>query len=199
MSQAGCLAEERQDRSSSGSANQPWRSHSLEKLKVDLSPSKCGFVATTRGIALTLCSGWQDQGFGTAPTKHARDLGVDVSFGGRSLPIARKRAKCAFVRPRRIRSFAKKHTRASRLLFKGGALPQSTYGHQIWGIPPTSMKRLRAEAAWTTGRYWAGMCTTTLLAITKTEAASRIHAEVITEYLVFLRDNPSQTKRIERA
>ena len=28
--------------------------HSLGKLKVDLSPSKCGFVATTRGIALTV-------------------------------------------------------------------------------------------------------------------------------------------------
>ena len=43
------------------------------------------------------------------------------------------------------------------------------------------------------------MCTTTLLAFTKTEPASRLHAEVITEYLVFLRDNPLQTKRIERA
>ena len=45
----------------------------------------------------------------------------------------------------------------------------------------------------------AGMCTTTLHAITKTEPASRLHAEVITEYLVFLRDNPLQIKRIERA
>ena len=61
------------------------------------------------------------------------------------------------------------------------------------------MKRLRAAAAWTSGRYRAGMCATTLLAITKTEPASRLHAEVITEYLVFLRDNPLQTKRIERA
>ena len=52
------------------------------------------------------------------------------------------------------------------------------------------MKRLRAAAAWTTGAYRAGMCTTTLLAITKTEPASRLHAEVSTEYLVFLRDTP---------
>ena len=73
------------------------------------------------------------------------------------------------------------------------------YGHQIWGILPTSMNRLRAVAAWTIGGYWAGMCTTTLLAITKTEPASRLHADVITEYLVFLRDNPLQIKRIERA
>ena len=43
--------------------------------------------------------------------------------------------------------FAKKHARANRLLFKGRALPQSTYGHQIWCIPATSMKRLRAAAA----------------------------------------------------
>ena len=43
------------------------------------------------------------------------------------------------------------------------------------------------------------MSTTTLLAITKTEPASRLHAEVITEYLVFLRDNHLQTKRIEPA
>ena len=143
--------------------------HSLGKLKVDLS-----------------FSGWRDQGFGISPTRHARDLGVDVSFGGRSVSIARKRARRAFVRARRIRSFAKKHTRASRLLFKGGALPQCTYGHQIWGIPPTSMKRLRAAAAWTR----AGMFTTTLLAITKTEPASRLHAEVITEYLcIFARQS----------
>ena len=61
------------------------------------------------------------------------------------------------------------------------------------------MKRLRAAAAWTTGRYRAGMCTTTLLAVAKTEPASRLHAEVITEYLVFLRDNPLQIQIIERA
>ena len=68
-----------------------------------------------------------------------------------------------------------------------------------WSIPPTSMKRPRAASAWTSGRYRAGMCTTTLLAITKSELAFRLHAEVITEYLVFLRDNPLQSKRIERA
>ena len=47
--------------------------------------------------------------------------------------------------------------------------------------------------------YRAGMCTTTLIAITKTEPASRLYAEIITEYLVFLCDNPLQIKRIERA
>ena len=76
---------------------------------------------------------------------------------------------------------AKKHARASRLLFKGGALSQSTCGHQIWDIPPTSMKRLRAAAAWTSGGYRAGVCTTTFLSITETEPASRLHSEVITE------------------
>ena len=114
--------------------------HSFGKLKVDLSPSKSGFVATTRGI----------------------------SSSKRSVPIARKRAKRAAIRSGRIRSFVKKHQRACRLLFKGGALPQSTYGHQIWGIPPTAMKRLRAAAAWTSGGYRAGMCTTTLVSITET-------------------------------
>ena len=69
--------------------------HSLGKLKVDLSPSKCGFVATTRGIALTVCSGWHEKDFGTSSTKHARDLGVDVSFCCRSVSFARKRAKRA--------------------------------------------------------------------------------------------------------
>ena len=61
------------------------------------------------------------------------------------------------------------------------------------------MKRFRAATAWTTGGYRAGMCTTTFLAITKTEPASRLNAEVIAEYLVLLRDNPLQIKRIERA
>ena len=121
--------------------------HSLGKLFVDLSPSICGFVATTRGITPTVCSGWQEKGFGISSTRHARDLGVDVSFGSGSVPIARKRAKRALVRARRIRGFAKKHARASRLLFKGGASPQSTDGHQIWSIPPTSVTRLRSAAA----------------------------------------------------
>ena len=134
--------------------------------------------------------------FGISSTRHASDLGVDVSFGSRSVPTGRKRAKRALVRARRIRGLAKKHARASRLLFKGGASPQSTCVHQIWD---TSMKRLRPAAAWTSGGYRAGMCTTTLLAITKTVPTSRLHAGVITEYLVFLRDNPLQTKRIERA
>ena len=51
--------------------------------------------------------------------RHARDLGVDVSFGNPSIPIARKRAKRASIRARRIRGLAKKHARASRILFKG--------------------------------------------------------------------------------
>ena len=55
--------------------------HSLGMLKVDLSPSKCGFVATTRGIALTVCSGWHEKDFGVSSTMHAGDLGVDVSLG----------------------------------------------------------------------------------------------------------------------
>ena len=91
-------------------------------VKVDLSPSKCGFVATTRGIALTVCAGRHEKDSGISSTKHARDLGVDVSFGKRSVPIARKRAKRAGIRSGRSRSFAQKHQRACRLLFKGGAL-----------------------------------------------------------------------------
>ena len=107
--------------------------YSLDKLKVDLSPSKCGFVATTHGSALTVCSGWHEKEFGISSTKHARDLGVDVSFGNRSVPFARKRAKRAGIMSVRVRNSAKKHQRTRRLLFKGGGLPQSTYGHQIWG------------------------------------------------------------------
>ena len=62
------------------------------------------------------------------------------------------------------------------------------------------MKRLRAAAAWTTGVTELGCVPpNTLHAITKTEPASRLHSEVITEYLVFLRDNPLQIKRNERA
>ena len=83
--------------------------------------NQCGFVATTRGMALTVCSGWQEKGFGISSTRHARDLGEDVSFGSRSVLIARNRAKRALVRARRILGFAKTHARASRLLFKGGA------------------------------------------------------------------------------
>ena len=126
--------------------------HSLGKLKVDL------------------C--WQQKGFGISSTRHARDLGVDVSFGGRSVPSARKRAKRALIKARRIRS----------------PTPELVWS-QIWCIPPTSMKRLRAAAAWISREYRAGMCTTTLLSITKA-GPSRLHAEVITEYLVFLRDHP---------
>ena len=61
------------------------------------------------------------------------------------------------------------------------------------------MKLQRAAAAWTSGGYRAGMCTTTLLSITKTEPASRLHVGVVTEYLVFLRDHPPLVKRIERS
>ena len=167
--------------------------HSLGKLKVDLSPSKSGFVATTRGTALTVCSGWQEKGFCISSIRYARDMGVDVSFGSRSVPIAWTRAKRALVRARRTRALPR-----NMLVPVASCSKESTCGHQIWGIPLTSMKRLRAAAAWTSG-YRAEMCTTTLLAITKTEPASRLHAEVITKHLVFLRDNPLQSKRIERA
>ena len=104
--------------------------HSLGKLKVDLSPSKCGFVATTRGIALTVCSGWHETDFGISSTKHARDLGVDVSFGYRSVSIARKKAKRAGIRSGRIRNLALKHQskvepcRTVRMGIKSGAFHQ---------------------------------------------------------------------------
>ena len=107
------------------------------------------------------------------PNTHVTSV-FDVSFGSRAVPIGRKRARRACIRSGRIRCFAKKNQRACRLLFKGGALPQSTCGQQIRCIPPTAMKRLRAAAAWTSGGYRAGLCTTTLLSITKTEATSRL-------------------------
>ena len=91
--------------------------HSLAKLEVDLSPLKCGFMATTQGIALTVCSGRQATGFGISSARHARDFGVDVSFGNRSIPIARKRG--ASIRLRRSRGLAKKHVRVCRLVFEG--------------------------------------------------------------------------------
>ena len=63
------------------------------------------FMATTRGIALTVCSGWQEKGFGIFYARNARDLCVDVSFGTRSIPTARTSAKRASIRARRIRRF----------------------------------------------------------------------------------------------
>ena len=78
-----------------------------------------------------MCSGWQQKDFGISSTKHARDFGVDVSFGSRAVPIGRKRVRRACIRSGRIRCFATKNQRACRLLFKGGALPQSTCGQQI--------------------------------------------------------------------
>ena len=89
--------------------------------------------------------------------------------------MARKGAKRASVRARRTRCLAKKHVRASRLLFEGGALPQSTYGPQIWCIPPTSMKRARAAAAWTSGGCRTGMCSAILLSITKKLSQHLVH------------------------
>ena len=135
----------------------------------------------------------------SSTVKHARDLGVHVSFGHRSIPIAKKRAKRAAMRAKRIRGLAKKRARVSRLLFRGGAVPQSTCGHQSRGIAPTNMKRLRAVAARTTGGYRAGMCTTTLLA-TDTKQNKRLGCmrRLLLRNHVFMRDHPV-LKRIERA
>ena len=171
--------------------------HSLGKLKVDLSPSKCGFVATTRGIALTACSGWQQKGFLRPDTRvtwvlMSASVTVLSPLQGkeRNLLVSDLGAFEALLRniPVRVAVCSKvEQFRRARM------------GTRFGAFSPTTMKRLRAAAAWTSGGCRAEMCTTTLLSITKTEPASRLHVEVITEYFVFLRDHPLLTKRTERA
>ena len=195
-----CLLKARQIKLCTDSASLPWSC--FIRLAVSKSISSLPKVASwlLRGPLLSVCVLVGNPCvFGISTVKHARDLGVHVSFGHRSIPIAKNRAKRAAMRAKRIRGLAKKRARVSRLLFGGGALPRSTYGHQIRGIAPINMKRLRAVAARTTGGCRAGMCTTTLLATTQTEQASRLYAEVIGNYHVLLRDHPLLTKRIERA
>ena len=129
--------------------------HAFAQLKVDLSPSKCGLLAHHTWHCSHLCAQVGEKKrvlvFLRANT---RVILVSTSPSVHVLSrLQGKESKRAAMRWRHIGGFAKGHQRACRLLFKGGALPQSTYGRQIWCILPTAMQRLRAAAAWTSDGY----------------------------------------------
>ena len=98
-----------------------------------------------------------------------------------------------------IRGFAKKHARASRILFKGGALPPITYGHQIWGIPPRIHEAFESCGGGPLGDTELECVPPLCLRSQKLSQRLVCMRKSLPSTLCFLRDNPLQIKRIERA
>lgn len=92
-----------------------------------------------------------------------RDLGVDTTFGRRrTVPIARGRRQKATFRVSRMAKLLKV-TRKARKLYPAGAQAQALWGGQIGGIAPTTLRKLRTDAARATGILTRGLCTTTAI------------------------------------
>ncbi len=95
----------------------------------------------------------------------ARDLGIDNAGGKRrSVKIQQSRRAKASKRTTRIGRLLKLH-RGARKLYTTGAYPQGTWGLVAIGVPPQTIRDLRAQAASVSGVRAQGKCTTTGIAL----------------------------------
>ena len=94
-----------------------------------------------------------------------RDLGVDTSFGRRRVvATARKRQQEARQRAKRLSMMVNTNRRASKL-YRQGVASKSLWAAHISGLPGTTAKRLRAEAARATSWGGKGTCPYTAIAL----------------------------------
>ena len=126
------------------------KKHQIVKRKFVLSP-KSTIVASDAKLALRVAKELSQYGVDVQVPSAQRDLGVMFTAGT---------SRCDSLSTQRI-ARAKKRTskiiqvsrvcRAARKLFVSRAMPQATWGHQIFGFSPSKILTLRRMAASTTG------------------------------------------------
>lgn len=117
----------------------------------------------------------------------SKDLGIGTAAGGRrTAKVLNGRVAKTKNRTKKVKRLLKVNKKASKL-FSTGIYPQVTWGHSASGMPPSTLKTIRAMAAATTAVSMGGKCSTTSVAITHgipKDLAIRIRIEHISEWAI---------------
>ena len=132
----------------------------LEDRGAKVSREKTVVMASSRQLEKQVQEGLAGEGFQIQTATTARDLGGDAQVRGRRrIPVARGRVIKSSKRTGRIAHLARKKREAAKLIWTG-AKPQATWGHQIKGMAPSTVRTLRGKWAQASGERKGGGCTT---------------------------------------
>ena len=135
----------------------------LSELDLEVSPKS--LILVSNGKLRASLAQSRGAGIDLTPGVTARDLGLDCTAGARRSVISRdKRTVKAFKRIIKLRALAKGGLRTRRYTTTA-VMPQALWGHQQYGIAPTTLAKVRAMVAKTLPDYRSGCCTAALLAI----------------------------------
>ncbi len=137
-------------------------------LRLTISQSKSHCVASRPKVSKAYATRMRTRGLEVQRRTSTRDLGLDAGGGRRRAAVVfAQRVKQATKRASRYAVIANKlkhwHKGVGKTFNNTGLKPAATYGHTAYGVPPTTLSKLRAIIAVTTGYAGQGHCVTTLL------------------------------------
>ena len=178
-------------------------SEGLREARLDIS-DKTTVLATSSQLRARISQALTRDGVPHVTDVSAVDLGCDTTVGkSRILRRAKARLDKASKRFRRIRRLRRsaKLSKISQSLWSMGALPQAVYGHQIYGVSPSSIRTLRRQAGQAIAGTGSGRCLTTLLAMhlgTK-DPGLELRRQLVLEFCIVWKSSPELHDRIRAA
>jgi hypothetical protein len=158
----------------------------LQRKGGKVSASKSVLLVSDRELRDEILSDLSEAGISLNTDVVGRDLGVDANLQGRRrLPVFKARFWKGIKRAVRTHKLVRTNPKAKALLWTG-TRPQATWGHQVMGLAPTPLKRLRGTLATSSGLLRAGGCTSSALAIhmgTHMDPAYFVPREVVLNWL----------------
>ena len=113
--------------------------------------AKSVLVASNARLGNRLLKVFAKNGIVMNKEKAPRDLGVANTVGKRRAAwLTRQRFSKACARNKRVQHLVRRNTRATKL-YRTGAYPAATYGHQVAGLTMTQIRKLRTLAVQASG------------------------------------------------
>ena len=165
----------------------------MTDLRFNMS-TKSSLVVSDRETGRRLSNAMSSQGAQISWMPMARDLGVGNAGGAkRTTKIFNSRMANATPRFHKARNLAKRGVRTCSLI-NASAMRKATWSHQVFGVCPSLLRRLRASAARALPEYRNGACTTTILAIAmdRQDPAISLRLEIIDSWLDLWKSHPQR-------
>ncbi len=156
----------------------------LEERKLKISP-KTVILSSKPNAAKTMATKLATEGIRCKVESHVRDLGIDAGGGGRrATTVFRARAAKAKKRMVQLKKLKRIDQRA-KCLYRTNIWPTTSFAVGANGVAPTSVKKMRSNAAAAAlGKF--GQCTTTAIALMfppGTDPAVKVRLEVIKQWI----------------
>ena len=147
--------------------------------------AKSVVVSPDRAVARNVARAMAAVGVTLKVANHVSDLGIDLSAGKwRRVDKQKKRIALARDRNARVKKLVKR--RARMLVHLGAVGPQATHGHEVSGMAPSVIRKIRGQLATHVG-HKPGRCTTTLLSLEQPgkDPAALIPTRAISNFIGF--------------